>query len=208
MARRAEAIKPTNVIITGVGGQGNVLAARLLASVALKQGFTVTVGDVYGLTQRGGSVASHVRWTTRNPLPPLVPKNSLDVLLAFEPLEALRILCQFGKEETVAVVNQRPVMPIGVQAGRFKYPKLSDLTEAIMTLTKETKCVRATEVAQKLGSVQTLNMVMLGVLFGSGFVSLRADLFKETLKASVSKRYFDINLRAFQEGMELASKPS
>ncbi|MBW2066973.1 MAG: 2-oxoacid:acceptor oxidoreductase family protein, partial [Deltaproteobacteria bacterium] len=75
-----------NLIITGVGGQGNVLAAKVLAGVALSRGFEVTVGDVYGLTQRGGSVASHVRWAKDRPLPPLVPKGALDVLVAFEPL--------------------------------------------------------------------------------------------------------------------------
>ena len=95
-----------NVIITGVGGQGNVLAARLLADAALASGFEVTVGDVYGLTQRGGAVASHVRWTTGEPLPPLIPRNALDVLVAFEPMEAIRILTQFGCEKTAAIVNE------------------------------------------------------------------------------------------------------
>ncbi len=191
------------MIITGVGGQGNVLAARLMASVALAEKFTVTVGDVYGLTQRGGSVASHVRWTKGSPLPPLVPNNSLDVLVAFEPLEALRILTQFGKEETVAVVNTTPIMPIGVQAGRFKYPKLSDLSDALGSLTRQLKLVDATSIAQRLGDIQILNMVMLGALFGVGFVSLGMDTFEKALSSVVSKRYVDLDLRAFREGIEL-----
>ncbi len=195
--------KSTNMIITGVGGQGNVLAARLMASVALAERFTVTVGDVYGLTQRGGSVASHVRWTKGSPLPPLVPNNSLDVLVAFEPLEALRILTQFGKEETVAVVNTTPVMPIGVQAGRSKYPRLADLSDAMKRLTRELKLVDATSIAQRLGDIQILNMVMLGALFGAGFVSLGVTTFEKALSSVVSKRYVDLDLQAFREGIEL-----
>jgi indolepyruvate ferredoxin oxidoreductase beta subunit len=197
-----------NLIITGVGGQGNVLAARLLASVALAEGYTVTVGDVYGLTQRGGSVASHVRWTEGKTLPPLVPQNSLDVLVAFEPLEALRILTQFGKEDTVAVVNDAPIMPIGVQAGRFTYPNLSDLWDALRSLTKQIRLVGATAVSQRLGDIQVLNMVMTGALLGSGFVTLKKDGFEKTIHSVVSRKYVDIDLLAFREGIQLVKGPS
>jgi indolepyruvate ferredoxin oxidoreductase beta subunit len=197
-----------NLIITGVGGQGNVLAARLLASVALAEGYTVTVGDVYGLTQRGGSVASHVRWTKGEPLPPLVPQNSLDVLVGFEPLEALRILTQFGKEDTVAVVNDAPIMPIGVQAGRFSYPNLSDLWDALRSLTKQLKVVNATSVATKTGNIQALNMVMIGALVGSEFIKLEREIFRKTIRSIISNRYVDINLSAFEEGIQLVKGAS
>jgi indolepyruvate ferredoxin oxidoreductase beta subunit len=192
-----------NLIITGVGGQGNVLAARLLASVALAEGYTVTVGDVYGLTQRGGSVASHVRWTKGEALPPLVHQNSLDVLVAFEPLEALRILTQFGNEDTVAVVNDAPIMPIGVQAGRFTYPNLPDLWNGLRSLTKQLNVVSATPVAQKLGNIQALNMVMIGALVGSEFIKLGREVFEKTIRFIISNKYADINLSAFKEGIQL-----
>jgi len=194
----------TNVIITGVGGQGNVLAARLLASAALAEGHEVTVGDVYGLTQRGGSVASHVRWTKGVPLPPLIPRNSLNILVAFEPLEGLRVLSQFGNKETVAVVNDRPIMPIGVQAGRFAYPDIEQLREGLQDLTKELILAEGSLVAQKLGNIQILNLVMLGALFGSGFISLDAGGFEKTMDTAISKRHIDINRSAFQAGIELA----
>lgn len=198
----------TNLIITGVGGQGNVLAARLLASVALDEGYNVTVGDVYGLTQRGGSVASHVRWTKGETLPPLVPQNSLDVLVAFEPLEALRILAQFGKEDTVAVVNDAPIMPIGVQAGRFAYPKLSELWGALQRFTKQLRWVGATSIAKSLGDTQVLNMVMMGSLIGSGFIKLRKDAIEKAIGSLVSKKFVDLDLTAFRKGLKLAEKPS
>jgi indolepyruvate ferredoxin oxidoreductase beta subunit len=197
-------VDSTSLIITGVGGQGNVLAARLLASALLAEGYEVTVGDVYGLTQRGGSVASHMRWIKgRTPLPPLVPQNSLDILVAFEPLEGLRVLTQFGKEGTVAIVNDTPVMPIGVQSGRFAYPDLPELLDGLRDLTREIRLVDATSIAQKLGNVQALNMVLLGALLGSGFISLGIDVFEKTLESLISKTYFDINLLAFRQGIDL-----
>ena len=87
---------PTNIIFTGVGGQGNVLAAKLVAAALLDAGQEVAVGDVFGLSQRGGSVASHVRYWQGGPVPPLISRGHVDVVVGFEPLEALRILCEFG----------------------------------------------------------------------------------------------------------------
>jgi indolepyruvate ferredoxin oxidoreductase beta subunit len=195
--------RPINLIITGVGGQGNVLAARLLAAVALEEGYEVTVGDVYGLSQRGGSVASHVRWTKSDPLPPLVPHHSLDVLLGLEPLEALRVLTRFGNESTMALVNVAPIMPIGVQAGRFAYPDLSTLQEGLRKLTKALSLVDAEAIAQELGDQQVQNMVMLGALFGSGFIELRFDLLEKAARSVSPERHLEVNLWACRRGRDL-----
>lgn len=192
----------TNLIITGVGGQGNVLAARILAAVALAEGYEVTVGDVYGITQRGGSVSSHVRWTRGNPLPPSVPINLLDILVAFEPMEALRVLAQYGQENTAAIVNDTPVIPIGVQTGRFHYPSLDELWNSLQKLTKKLRLVKATTIALELGNIQVFNIVMLGALCGSGFVELKSDIFEQTINSSLPKRFIDINLRAFRAGYD------
>ncbi|MCF8061825.1 MAG: 2-oxoacid:acceptor oxidoreductase family protein [Deltaproteobacteria bacterium] len=193
----------TNVVITGVGGQGNVLAARLLAAVALAEGLEVTVGDVYGLTQRGGSVASHVRWTEGHPLPPLVPQGALDILVAFEPLEALRIQSQFGRPETAALVNESPVMPIGVQAGRFPYPDAAALWSLLDRMTGSCRRVAGSETARALGNVQALNTVMLGALCGSGLVGFEAGAFEETIRSELPARFVDLNLEAFKRGLAL-----
>lgn len=197
--------KATNLIITGVGGQGNVLAARLLASAFLAEGYEVTVGDVYGLTQRGGSVASHVRWRNKGTLPPLVPSRSLDILVAFEPLEALRILDRYGNKKTTAVVNETPIMPIGVQTGRFKYPNLRKLQEGLDLLTDKLLMVKATTIARELNQLQVLNMVMMGALIGSGITNLKSENFTRVLCCNVPEKLIDINLKAFEMGIE-ASK--
>lgn len=195
--------EPINLIITGVGGQGNVLAARLLASAILSQGLEVTVGDVYGLTQRGGSVASHVRWTGSEVLPPLVPRNCLDILLAFEPMEGLRILSQFGNMNTKAIVNETPVTPIGVQAGRFSYPKLDALYGSLKNCTSEIRLLKATDAACRLGNVKVLNLIMLGALLGSGFIGDGIEIFEDVIRSTIPEKYVEINLRAFQEGITL-----
>jgi len=195
----------TNLIITGIGGQGNVMAATLLASAILEAGWEVTVGDVYGLTQRGGSVASHVRWKKGDPLPPLVPQRSLDILIAFEPLEALRILIQFGRETTRAIVNDRPVLPIGVQAGRLHYPDLKELYAAIKNLTTETMFTAATSVATELGNVQALNMVMLGALYGCGWTPFSANAFEHTIQSLIPSKFCNLNREAFRKGLTLGT---
>ncbi|MGD8387590.1 MAG: indolepyruvate oxidoreductase subunit beta [Desulfobacteraceae bacterium] len=194
-----------NIVITGVGGQGNVLAARLLASVALDQGLEVTVGDVYGLTQRGGAVASHVRWTDGRPLPPLVPERFLDVLLAFEPLEALRIQTEFGHARTAALVNESPILPIGVQAGRFPYPDQGALWALLSDMTGTLHRVAGSETARALGNLQTLNTVMLGALCASGMTGFEASAFEEVIQRELPDRFRDLNLQAFREGLALVT---
>lgn len=192
----------TNMIITGVGGQGNVLAARLLAQALLDEGYEVAVGDVFGLAQRGGSVASHVRWTKGETLPPLVPSRSLHVLLAFEPMEALRVLTAYGCEDTVAIINDTPVMPIGVQAGRLAYPELEVLWQGIRDLTREQIIVKATAIARELGEIQALNMVMLGALAGSDYTGLNKNTFLRVIEQETASRHLQTNLLAFEKGLE------
>lgn len=194
-----------NLIITGVGGQGNILSAKVLAAAILAQGMEVTVGDVYGLSQRGGAVASHVRWHPDTALPPLVPQGKLDVLVAFEPMEGLRILEQFGSRDTVAVVNASPIPPIGVQAGRFVYPDYADLVKALGNNTRELIIVKATDAAITLGNIQILNIVMMGALYGTGHIGEGVDFFKEALRSSVRRKFVDLNLKAFAAGRKLVA---
>ncbi len=192
-----------DTIITGVGGQGNVLAAKLLASAALADGYEVSVGDVYGLSQRGGSVASHVRWNRKRLQPPLVRKNSLDLLLAFEPLEALRVLSQYGNDKTVIVVNNFPVEPVGVQSGRFVYPDVQKIFTLLEKSSRKIWWVPATETAKNIGNIQFLNTVMLGALCASGQVGFAAELFEEVILKTVSSRYASLNIEAFRQGRQL-----
>lgn len=200
-------MKPSaNVIITGVGGQGNVLAAKLLASVALARGLEVSVGDVYGLSQRGGSVASHIRWSSEGAMPPLVPEGSLDLLLAFEPLEALRVLTRYGNKTTQILVNDQPIAPVGVQAGRFTYPDMNQIVDLMQKMSKRIWWVSGTRIAKDLGNIQLLNTVMLGALCATGQVAFPSELFEQVIGNIVSPRYFSQNIDAFRQGTSALTK--
>jgi indolepyruvate ferredoxin oxidoreductase beta subunit len=180
------------------------MAAKLLASAVLDAGWEVTVGDVYGLTQRGGSVASHVRWIQGEPLPPLVPRGALDILVAFEPLEGLRILSQFGRETTRSIVNTHPVLPLGVQSGRFQYPDPEKLYGAIRNLSGVSVMVDGTGAAREIGNVQGLNMVLLGALYGSEWIPFSPNAFEKTMHTLLPSRSLGLNVEAFRRGLALA----
>ncbi len=194
-----------NTIITGVGGQGNVLAAKLFAAASLVDGWEVSVGDVYGLSQRGGSVASHIRCSRKRAMPPLIPERSLDLLLAFEPLEALRILTQYGNKQTIVVTNNQAVAPIGVQAGRFAYPDINEIHALIKNMSRRVFWISGTKIAKDLGNIQLLNTVMTGALFAAGQVVFQAELFEDQIHKTISQGYVSKNIDAFRQGQNALS---
>lgn len=192
-----------NVILTGVGGQGNVLAARLLATAAMHSDYLASVGDVYGLSQRGGTVASHVRWDREKQLPPLVPKGALDLLVAFDPLEALRLQTLYGWTGTTIVVNDHPVMPIGVQAGRLQYPDQGKLADILGGLCRQIIWVPGTRTALELGNIQMLNTLMLGVLASNSLIDLQTECLESVIRAELPEKIVPLNLEAFRKGTTL-----
>src|SRR5271157_6309055 len=105
---------PMNVIITGVGGQGNVLASRVLAGMLVNSGFYVTIGETFGMSQRGGSVMSHLRISQRSIMSPQIPLGRADIIIALEPVEALRVLTKYGNPDVAVLTNSRMVYPMGV----------------------------------------------------------------------------------------------
>lgn len=191
-----------NLIITGVGGQGNVLAARLLGAALLAGGYEVAVGDVFGLAQRGGAVASHVRFGHGPPLAPLVPAGSLDIVLGFEPLEALRVLASFGRPGTLVLTNDRPVPPVGVLQGRVVYPPDDALFGAMAELAGRVVRLDAVSLAHQAGGPQSVNVVMLGALSGLGVLPLAPELLEAELGALPAHNR-EANRLAFALGREV-----
>ncbi|MEM2743420.1 MAG: 2-oxoacid:acceptor oxidoreductase family protein, partial [Candidatus Methanomethylicaceae archaeon] len=114
-----------NIIIAGVGGQGNVKAAHILGLAAMKAGYNVNVSDVYGIAQRGGAVLSHVR--IGNVHGPLVEEHKADVILGLEPMEALRATAKYLKIGGIVVLNTRPIYPIEVTTGKMNYPDVNEM---------------------------------------------------------------------------------
>jgi indolepyruvate ferredoxin oxidoreductase, beta subunit len=189
-----------NVIITGVGGQGNVLSSQLLGQAFVRKGYFVTIGETYGASQRGGSVMSHIRVSSQKPLGPLIPKGKADIVVALEPVEALRVITQYGNPETVAIVNPRPVYPVDVSSGDEKYPALEDIREALASLCRKVYYIPATEKALKMGSAILGNMIMIGALLAANLLPLQEEEFRQTLSQAFRKERLTINLQALAEG--------
>ena len=194
---------PLNLIIAGVGGQGNVVVSTLIGQALLSEGYNVTIRETYGASQRGGRVMSHIRVSLENRNSPLIPQRCADIVLGLEPAETLRILVQYGNPNVVTVVNPRPIYPIGVLGGEAEYPDMDKLTEAIRQLSTKTLVINATDEAQKLGNPIFANVILVGALTGTGLLPLDSNSLKEVLKENFPKA-LEINLEALRKGIELA----
>ncbi len=190
-----------NVIIAGVGGQGNVLASQLIALAAVEAGYEVTVGETFGASQRGGSVMSHVRLNSKNSLGPLIPKGMADVIVGFEPMETLRILGVYGNPRTKVLVNTRPVYPIKVLAGEQVYPNLNTILQGIKEHVAIMVSINATDIALEVGKAVVANMVMVGALSGTGFVPIKQEHFLKVIKNHFGEKLLEMNEKAFFLGL-------
>lgn len=185
-----------DVLLCGVGGQGTVLASKLIAAAAMAKGNTVHSAETIGMAQRGGSVTSHIRIGDKASSP-LIPLGCADILIAFEPSEAVRNL-KFLKKDGIVIVNTVPVRP----TTESLHPTGYDGTEMIDYLKKKCTCitVNAEELCRPLGSSKFFNVAVLGVLVASGRLDIDADTMKEEIKKRVPERFIDINLKAFEIG--------
>lgn len=185
-----------DVILAGVGGQGNVLSARLLAEVALSAGYDVKTSEVHGMAQRGGSVVCTVRWGPEVHSP-LVPEGRADFLLAFELLEGLRHL-RFLKAGGTAIVNDYRLDPLPVQRGDAAYPE--NALNIIRSYAGRTLRLEAAEVARAAGNPRALGSVLLGAL--SHFLEIPVSTWEEAIRRVIPSRAVEVNLRAFALGRE------
>ncbi len=197
---------PYNIVVAGVGGQGNVLASQLLGAVLVDQGYKVTIGETYGASQRGGSVMSHVRISTDFQYGPLIPPRSADLVIALEPSEAARVLAQFGNPKTISVVNSRPMHPVDVISGHLAYPDLSQLFEKIRSLSSKTYFLPATEKALELGNPILANIILIGAVAGLDILPISEEGLAQAITDYMSRDKVEINLRAFRMGKEMVKQ--
>jgi indolepyruvate ferredoxin oxidoreductase beta subunit len=191
---------PFNVIIGGVGGQGNVLASQILGQMLVTRGYVITIGETYGASQRGGAVMSHLRLSEKDPLSPLIPEGRCDLLVSLEPVEALRILEPYGHPGVMTLVNTRPIFPMDVISGNATYPEISKVIAKIQSLSKKTWSVNATQIALDMGDPIFSNMAMLGALSATHTLPLDRQGFEETIKGLLPLHKLSDNLKAFDEG--------
>jgi len=192
-----------NLIITGVGGQGNVLISQLIAQALIGKGYFVTIGETYGASQRGGAVMSHIRISKKKPLSPLIPKHCGDLLLALEPVEAIRVLAEFGHPKVVALVNTRPIYPVDVIAGEDDYPSMERIEKHLARLARRTYYIRATKRASEMGRPILSNMIMTGALLALNLLPLSRAEFIETIADSFDRKHLEMNVLALEEGGRL-----
>ncbi|MEW5911153.1 MAG: 2-oxoacid:acceptor oxidoreductase family protein [Thermodesulfobacteriota bacterium] len=197
--------EPLDLIVTGVGGQGNVLASQVLGRALLAAGYQVTVGETYGLSQRGGPVMSMVRVTKEKVMGPTIPAHSAAALVSLEPLEALRVLGTYGHPGVVVLTNDRPLLPLNVIAGTDRYPDLAELKQALSENCAKLYWLPATETALNLGNPILANVIMLGALAAAGLLPIGAAEIEAALGAIFPESKMGVNRRALAKGAELAA---
>ncbi|MCB2188079.1 MAG: indolepyruvate oxidoreductase subunit beta [Deltaproteobacteria bacterium] len=195
---------PLDLIVTGVGGQGNVLASGVLGRAILDTGYTVTVGETYGLSQRGGAVMSMVRVTKGEAKGPLIPAHRATAIISLEPLESLRIMNTYGHPDVVVLTNDRPLPPLNVISGADEYPPLDRLKAALEETAGRVYWIPATEVAMELGNPILANVVMLGALTAVGLLPVGLAELEETLGQMFPPAKMAANRQALARGRELA----
>lgn len=194
---------PYNLIITGVGGQGNVLASRMVGDMMSQMGYYVTIGETFGASQRGGSVMSHLRIATGSTYSPQIPRGKAHMIVALEPTEALRVLRDYGNPDVKVLCNMRPVYSVGVICGEQTYPDLEELKKWIEELSEKSWFIDATEAAIELGNPIFSNVICVGALAGTGVLPLSRKSFEAVVSRKMSLDKVDVNLTAYDMGMDM-----
>lgn len=192
----------TSFLLTGVGGQGTLLASNVLAQVGFRAGFDVKKAEVHGMAQRGGSVSSQIRWGAKV-RSPLIAQGEVDYLVAFEKLEALRYVALLRPGGT-AIIGDMRIPPLSVSSGNDVYPDDEEVRRTIGQVTADLRFVPSTHLAEKAGNVRAHNIVVLGAL-SSLIDRVPPEIWQEVISERVPKRYIDVNLQAFQMGREAGS---
>lgn len=188
--------KTKNIMIVGVGGQGTLLASRILGNVAINEGYDVKVSEVHGMSQRGGSVVTYVKYGNKVHSP-IIDRGEADIILAFELLEAYRAM-PFLKPDGKIIVNSQKIDPMPVITGLVQYPENIDekLSKKV-----DTTVVDALSAAKEAGNIKAVNVVLIGVLAKS--TNIAYEKWIETIKSTVPPKFLDVNLKAFEIGYNL-----
>jgi indolepyruvate ferredoxin oxidoreductase beta subunit len=198
---------PYNLIITGVGGQGNVLSSRMLGSMLTNNGYFITIGETFGASQRGGSVMSHVRISQRAAWSPQIPGAKAHLVIALEPTEAFRVLSVYGNPATLLIWNTRPIYPVSVISGERQYPPSAEIRRGLAGLSARNWSLNATQKAMDLGNAIFANIIMLGALSELGLLPFSRQDFTETLTSTLPPDKVSINLDAFDSAAALLEEP-
>ncbi len=188
----------TRIVIAGVGGQGTLLATRLIAETAIRKGLQVRIGETYGMAQRGGPVMGHIQ--IGEAYSPQIRPGEADALLGFEIAEATRRGVTYLKEGGLAIVNKKKLPPVEVISGMRRYPEEGELVKLLKKVTGRVSVLDATKLAEEAGDPIATNIVMLGALAASGVLPFSEDDILATMKESIPARFLELNMKAFRLG--------
>ncbi|MBQ7576857.1 MAG: indolepyruvate oxidoreductase subunit beta [Synergistaceae bacterium] len=184
-----------NIMIVGVGGQGSVLASKLLGHLLTSQGYDVKVSEVHGMSQRGGSVITYVRFGEKV-YSPVIDKGQADFIVSFEMLEAARNL-EYLKEGGQIVTSTQETDPMPVLIGAMKYPE--NLLAKIKSLGVKVDALDCLKLAEEAGSTKAVNLVLLGRL-SHYFADIPVEAWQESINSCVPAKFLELNLKAFNLG--------
>ncbi len=187
-------IKTKSILLAGVGGQGILRASDIMCLAMMEAGCDVKKSEVHGMAQRGGCVTSHVRYG-KKVYSPLAKPESIDILISFEKMEALRYLNYLKKDASV-IVNSEKIYPPAVNMGDSSYPE--DIIMFLQKRYKNVKEINAAQLAQKAGSIKAANVVLLGAV--SSLMAINSTIWENVIKKSFPEELIKMNLAAFQIG--------
>jgi len=193
-------MKDVNVLMVGVGGQGVILASDAMSEIGMNSGYDVKKTDSLGMAQRGGSVASHVRWG-KHVFSPMVKRGEGDFLVGFEQLEAAR-WAPYLRQGGVAIVADVTVIPISIISGKTPYPSWKEIENILSQYTDRIYLIPAPKIAQEVGNPRAINMVILGFL--SAFLELAPEAWTENIRRRLPPKFLESSLKAFSKGVEEA----
>ncbi|MDD4400883.1 MAG: indolepyruvate oxidoreductase subunit beta [Desulfitobacteriaceae bacterium] len=185
-----------NIMIVGVGGQGTLLASRILGAIAFKMNYDVKVSEVHGMSQRGGSVITYIKFGPKI-YSPLIEKGEADIILAFEKLEALR-WAEYLKDDGMMIINEQEIAPMPVVTGKAKYP--SDIIEKLKQRYKNIFTLDALNIARQCGNLKAVNIVLLGVMAAK--TTIAKEVWDEAVKETVPAKVLNVNIEAFNAGYQ------
>lgn len=196
-------MKEFNIVTTGTGGQGVLTLAITIAQSAMAQGYDVKTSELHGLAQRYGTIPCHIRFGEKI-YSPLVLKGEAHLIIALEPLEALRA-CYYGSKEhkTVFLMDTRKIVPLSVSVLNERYPSIKEIQKNLKYFSKKVISLDASEIVKKeVGNVRPANIFMLGYAFSKKLIPIKKRFLLEGIKKVVPEKYLDMNEKVFKLGMK------
>ena len=197
-------IRSYSLLNVGVGGQGVIRAAQILSYAALLENYKVRTAETHGMAQRGGSVASYLRFGSEVE-GPLIPRGKADTILAFEASEAVRIF-NYAGPETVFLINEKIIIPPQIHQMGLDFPNIAEIREFLKEVSPNIYFIDGVKLATDLGNLRTINVVMLGTLIGLDVLPLKKETLEKAIMSYLPPNLHDINRKAFQVGIENGKK--